>query len=143
MTAIHCEYNGNLHCTARHGPSGAVLETDAPTDHDGFGESFSPTDLVATALGTCVLTVMGITARRRGWALGEVKARVEKTMTTEGPRRIDSLQVRISLPVELSMEQKALLKRVANDCPVKRNLDSSVRIDLIWSDASLMTTESI
>ena len=61
---------------------------------------------------------------------------VEKTMTTEGPRRIESLQAQISLPVSLSQEQKALLKRVANDCPVKRNLDASITIDLIWSDAS-------
>ena len=113
MTAIQCRYNGDLHCTAQHGPSGTVLNTDAPTDHDGLGESFSPTDLLATALGTCILTIMGIAARR-----------------------IESLQAQISLPVSLSQEQKALLKRVANDCPVKRNLDASITIDLIWSEAS-------
>ena len=113
MTAIQCRYTGDLHCTAQHGPSGSVLNTDAPTDHDGLGESFSPTDLLATALGTCLLTIMGITARR-----------------------IQRLEAQITLPVSLSQEQKALLKRVANDCPVKRNLDSSMTIDLIWSDAS-------
>ncbi len=136
MTAIQCRYTGDLHCTAQHGPSGSVLNTDAPTDHDGLGESFSPTDLLATALGTCLLTIMGITARRRGWDLADASVTVEKTMTSEGPRRIQRLEAQITLPVSLSQEQKALLKRVANDCPVKRNLDSSMTIDLIWSDAS-------
>ncbi|WP_115070518.1 OsmC family protein [Synechococcus sp. UW179B] len=136
MTAIQCRYTGDLHCTAQHGPSGSVLNTDAPTDHDGLGESFSPTDLLATALGTCLLTIMGITAQRRGWDLADASVIVEKTMTSEGPRRIQRLEAQITLPVSLSQEQKALLKRVANDCPVKRNLDSSMTIDLIWSDAS-------
>ena len=112
------------------------MNTDAPTDLDGLGESFSPTDLLATALGTCLLTIMGITARRRGWDLVDASVIVEKTMTSEGPRRIQRLEAQITLPVSLSQEQKALLKRVANDCPVKRNLDSSMTIDLIWSDAS-------
>ena len=112
------------------------MNTDAPTDHDGLGESFSPTDLLATALGTCLLTIMGITARRRGWDLADASVIVEKTMTSEGPRRIQRLEAQITLPVSLSLEQKALLKRVANDCPVKRNLDSSMTIDLIWNDAS-------
>ena len=79
---------------------------------------------------------MGIMARRRGWDLTDAKVIVKKTMTTEGPRRIESLQALISLPVALSQEQRALLKRVANDCPVKRNLDASITIDVIWSDAS-------
>ena len=136
MTAIQCRYTGDLHCTAQHGPSGTVLNTDAPTDHDGLGGSFSPTDLLATALGTCILTIMGIAARRRGWDIVDANVVVEKTMTTAGPRRIESLQAQISLPVALSQEQRALLKRVANDCPVKRNLDASITIDLIWSDAS-------
>ena len=79
---------------------------------------------------------MGIAARRRGWDLVDANVIVQKIMTTKGPRRIESLQAQISLPVSLSQEQKALLKRVANDCPVKRNLESSMTIDLIWSDAS-------
>ena len=134
MTVIQCRYTGALHCTAEHGPSGTILNTDAPTDHDGLGESFSPTDLLATALGTCILTIMGIAARRRGWDLVDANVVVEKIMTTEGPRRIESLQAQISLPTALLHEQKALLKRVANDCPVKRNLDPSISIELIWID---------
>ena len=67
-----------MHCEAEYSFSGVKLYTDAPLDHDGLGETFSPTDLLATALGTCILTVRGITAKRRGWNLGEVKADVEK-----------------------------------------------------------------
>ena len=141
MTAIQCRYTGDLHCTAQHGLSGTILNTDAPIDHDGLGESFSPTDLLATALGTCILTIMGITARRRGWELAGTEVMVKKNMTSEGPRRIDSLQAQISLPTALRPEQKALLMRVANDCPVKRNLDPSISIELIWTN--LNSTDSL
>ncbi|WP_392350570.1 OsmC family protein [Parasynechococcus sp.] len=133
MPTIHCSYGGDLHCIARHQQSGVEIQTDAPTDHDGRGESFSPTDLLATALGTCVLTIMGITARRRGWDLGDAKANVEKVMTTHPPRRIETLRVDITLPTNLTKEQRKLLQRVAQDCPVKRNLDSTINIELNWA----------
>ena len=132
MTRISCSYNGNLNCSAEHGPSGVTLSTDAPPDHDGRGESFSPTDLLATALGTCVLTVIGITANRRNWTVTNAEASVEKIMSQSGPRRIETLRAWITLPKELSEEQVQLFKRVANDCPVKRNLEPSMTIDLIW-----------
>ncbi|MDC0302839.1 OsmC family protein [bacterium] len=133
MTVIECSYTGQLHCEAKHVLSGTQLHTDAPTDHDGLGQSFSPTDLIATALGTCVLTIMGITAKRQGWELGEATAIVEKTMTSEAPRQIKNLKVLISLPSSTTDEQRRVLKRIVNDCPVKRNLDPSITIDLIWS----------
>ena len=84
---------------------------------------------------------MGITARRRGWELAGTEVMVKKNMTSEGPRRIDSLQAQISLPTALRQEQKALLMRVANDCPVKRNLDPSISIELIWMN--LNATDSL
>lgn len=133
LTVIECSYTGQLHCEAKHVLSGTQLHTDAPTDHDGLGQSFSPTDLIATALGTCVLTIMGITAKRQGWELGEATAIVEKTMTSEAPRQIKNLRVLISLPSSTTDEQRRVLKRIVNDCPVKRNLDPSITIDLIWS----------
>jgi putative redox protein len=133
LTVIECSYTGQLHCEAKHVLSGTQLHTDAPTDHDGLGQSFSPTDLIATALGTCVLTIMGITAKRQGWELGEATAIVEKTMTSEAPRQIKNLKVLISLPSSTTDEQRRVLKRIVNDCPVKRNLDPSITIDLIWS----------
>ena len=133
LTVIECSYTGQLHCEAKHVLSGTQLHTDAPTDHDGLGQSFSPTDLIATALGTCVLTIMGITAKRQGWELGEATAIVEKTMTSEAPRQIKNLKGLISLPSSTTDEQRRVLKRIVNDCPVKRNLDPSITIDLIWS----------
>ena len=95
-TSIHCRYTGALHCEAEHGPSGSQLHTDAPSDHAGLGEGFAPTDLVATALGTCVLTIMGIAAKERGWDLEGAELSVEKTMQPE-PRRIASLELSITL----------------------------------------------
>ena len=132
MTRMSCRYTGDLHCSAEHGPSGVLLSTDAPPDHDGQGESFSPTDLLATALGTCILTVMGITAKRRNWSVTGAEASVEKIMTQTGARKIETLRLWITLPQGLSEDQIQLFRRVANDCPVKRNLESSITIDLIW-----------
>ena len=132
MTRMSCSYTGDLHCSAEHGPSGVSLTTDAPPDHEGRGESFSPTDLLATALGTCILTVMGITAKRRNWSVTGAEASVEKIMTQTGARKIETLRVWITLPQGLSQNQIQLFRRVANDCPVKRNLESSITIDLIW-----------
>ena len=109
------------------------LSTDAPPDHDGRGESFSPTDLLANALGTCILTVMGIMAKRRNLSVTDAEASVEKIMSQTGPRKIETLRVWITLPQGLSEEQIQLFRRVVNDCPVKRNLEPSMTIDLIWS----------
>ena len=77
-TKISCNYLGNLHAKAKHSLSGSVIYTDAPKDHDGNGEDFAPTDLLASALGTCVITIMGIEAKRRGWELGEINVHVTR-----------------------------------------------------------------
>ena len=133
MTTIECRYTGDLHCEAVHAQSGMLLQTDAPTDHDGLGESFSPTDLLATSLGTCILTIMGITAKRRQWNISGATARVEKLMTQQGPRKIDCLRVYLQLPDQCSDDQQRLLRRMAEDCPVKRNLENALTIELIWT----------
>lgn len=133
MTTMVCVYGGELRCTARHDPSASLLETDAPVDNQGKGERFSPTDLVATALATCILTVMGIVARRHGWSLEGSRARVEKTMTTSGPRRIALLEVWIELPVALPGEALAVLREAGEGCPVKRSLEGAVPMRLHWS----------
>ena len=122
MTNITCTYTGDLHCEAIHSGSGATLSTDAPLDNEGKGEAFSPTDLLATSLGTCMLTIMGITARSRGWSLEGASASVDKVMSTDGPRRIDTLRVTLQLPEQLDDDQRALLQRVAEQCPVKRSI---------------------
>jgi putative redox protein len=133
MTTVTCRYEGNLRCRAEHGPSGTELLTDAPLDNQGKGEGFSPTDLVRTALVSCILTIMAMAAERHGIALEGSTARVEKTMTTSGVRRIAALEVWITLPAGLDEEQRRLLQRAAAGCPVKRSLQEAVPIELHWS----------
>jgi putative redox protein len=132
MTTIDSRYEGALRCSASHGPSGSALETDAPTDNQGQGERFSPTDLVATALGTCILTIMGIVAERHGWDLQGAKARTQKTMTAEAPRRIALLEVWITLPQGLDPTQRTVLQRAGESCPVKLSLEGAVPMRLHW-----------
>ncbi|MFM2173813.1 MAG: hypothetical protein RLZZ54_1740 [Cyanobacteriota bacterium] len=133
MTVIDSVYQGELRCKASHGPSGTELETDAPTDNQGKGERFSPTDLVATSLSTCMLTIMGIVAERHGLDLKGCEARVEKTMTSESPRRIAQLKVWVSLPAHLDAQQRTLLQRAAEQCPVKLSLEGTINMELHWS----------
>ena len=134
MVAIQFEYQGDLHCTAVHGPSGTGLNTDAPTDNQGRGESFSPTDLVATALGTCMLTVMGIMARTLNIDIAGTTATVEKEMTTAAPRRIASLTVKIQVPRSVSLEDREKLERAAHTCPVHKSLHPDVQapVEFTW-----------
>ena len=133
MTLIDSTYQGQLRCQSSHGPSGTLLETDAPTDNQGKGERFSPTDLVATALSTCILTIMGIVAERHGWSLEGCSARVEKTMSSEAPRRIAQLTVWVQLPAGLEAQQRSLLQRAAETCPVKVSLEGAIPMELHWS----------
>ncbi|MGC3988113.1 MAG: OsmC family protein [Chthoniobacteraceae bacterium] len=123
MVKISIEYTGQLHCDATHGPSGAVLSTDAPVDNHGKGESFSPTDLVATALGTCMATVMGIYARERDIDLSGMKIEVSKEMTPP-PRRIAKLTTEIWMPPALP--RNLALENVALTCPVHRSVHPDV-----------------
>jgi putative redox protein len=133
MTLIDSVYVGELRCRSSHQPSGTELDTDAPTDNQGKGERFSPTDLVATALSTCMLTIMGIVAERHGWSLAGCHARVEKTMTSEPPRRIALLTVWVQLPEALDSQQRTMLQRAAEACPVKRSLEGAVPMQVHWS----------
>lgn len=130
MVVIQMEYQGDLHCKAVHGPSGTELFTDAPKDNQGRGESFSPTDLVATALGSCMLTTMGILARTLNLDIAGTTATVEKEMTTSGPRQIQRLRVRVRVPREFSEEDMLKLRRAAETCPVTRSLHPSVEVPL-------------
>ena len=115
-------YTGNLKMQLRHGPSGALLGTAAPVDNQGDGSSFSPTDLVAAAMGACMVTTMGIVAARHGIDIAGTRFRVEKHMTSEGPRRIAALPVTIHAPAEWTAEQRQLMERTAHTCPVHRSL---------------------
>jgi putative redox protein len=126
MVEIDIQYLGDLRCQAQHGPSGTTLITDAPTDNQGKGESFSPTDLVATALGTCMLTIMGIVARRHEIDLRGTKVHVTKEMVQTPVRRIGRLAVQIHVPGDVSPEQQKLLETAALTCPVHKSLHPDV-----------------
>jgi putative redox protein len=133
MVTITARYEGDLCCTATHGPSGATLQTDAPKDNEGLGRFFSPTDLVAVALGTCILTTMAIVARRHGIQLHGASVQVEKHMQN-GPRRIARLPVALRIPGTFTAEQKQLLENTAHSCPVHKSLhpDIDASIAIRW-----------
>jgi len=122
MVQIEVVYQGTLRCQATHGPSGQTLLTDAPADNHGKGETFSPTDLVATALGTCISTIMGIVAERERIDLDGLKIAVQKEMSAEPPRRIARLSARIVFPRPLDPKQRAKLEACAKACPVHQTL---------------------
>ena len=126
MVNISLTYQGQLRCQATHGPSGTTLVTDAPVDNCGKGESFSPTDLVATALGGCVLTIMGIIAERTGIDLGGTTVNVVKEMVSDPVRRIGSLKVTVNVPRELSDADKKRLEHGARTCPVHKSLHPDI-----------------
>ena len=132
MVEIHVAYEGDLHTTCRHGPSGGELETDAPVDNQGRGESFSPTDLLATALGTCMLTVMGIVARREGWKLEGARTRVEKHMVLDPVRRVGRLVLHFELPAGFPPDARATLEEAARTCPVKQSLHPEIEMELFF-----------
>ena len=128
MVQATVRYEGDLRCTATHGPSQSSIETDAPVDNMGKGERFSPTDLVGTALGTCVLTTMAIAARRKGLELPGMTATVRKHMTAEAPRRIAKLEVDVVIPLPSSHPEKAFLEAAAKGCPVRRSLHPELEV---------------
>ncbi len=133
MVEITMIYEGSLRCSAVHGPSGDKLLTDAPKDNMGKGEAFSPTDLVATALGTCMLTTMGIVAQRNAIDMGRATAKVTKEMITTPVRRIGRLNVTIKVPATLSEEDQTRLKNAAFSCPVKKSLHADVEIPVTFT----------
>lgn len=136
MVTITAEYLGDLHCRAVHQPSGAVLETDAPKDNQGKGEAFSPTDLCATSLLTCMATVMGIQARTLGYDLAGLKMEVRKEMTPP-PRRIARLEVDLNFPRPADATTRERLQLTAEACPVRRSLhpDVVVQTNFRWPAA--------
>lgn len=125
MVEISGRYAGHLKMELTHGPSGAVLRTAAPRDNRGDGSSFSPTDLVAAALGSCMVTTMAIVADREGIPFPGAGFTVEKHMRSD-PRRIARLPVRVEMPAGLSPEQRRRLEEVARSCPVDASLPPEI-----------------
>ena len=120
------EYKGELRTEAVHLKSGKTIITDAPIDNQGKGEAFSPTDLVATALGSCMITIMGIVAEREGIILNGTTAEVEKVMATS-PRRIGEVKIKIKFIQKLNRDQKDKLERAAKSCPVRGSLSENLK----------------
>jgi putative redox protein len=129
---IETVYEGDLRCRAVHGPSKTELITDPPVDNQGKGESFSPTDLVATALATCIATTMGIFAKRHEIDLRGMRVAVKKEMVQQPFRRIGRLVTDVHMPLKADHPQRATLENVAATCPVHRSLDHAVEIPITF-----------
>ncbi len=126
---IDITYTGNLRCQAVHRPSTNTIATDAPLDNGGKGALFSPTDLVATALGTCLVTIMGKVAERQGWDIRGTRVHVAKEMASAPLRRIAILRTTITLPPgrQWSDADRQRIQRAADTCPVKQSLHPDVQ----------------
>ena len=126
-------YTGSLRTVSEHIKSGNEFITDAPTDNNGKGEAFSPTDTVATGLASCMLTVMGIKAEQMDVNMEGATAEVTKTMASN-PRRISKIEVKISLPFEADDKTKKILENTANTCPVHYSLHPDIEkiVEFDW-----------
>ena len=133
MVTLTITYDGSLRCSALHDSSGTRLVTDAPKDNHGRGESFSPTDLVATALVTCMLTTMAIQTRNDVLALEGIRAEVEKHMTTAPPRRIARIVVRMAMPRGIPSAAREKIQKIAHTCPVALSLHPEVVQDVSFT----------
>ena len=133
---VQCEikYEGGLRTRAKHGPSRDELVTDGPVDNRGKGEAFSPTDLLGVALGTCILTLMGITAQSLGRDLVDSSATVQKSMGASPMRHIARLDLEIRVGGDWNEEDQSKLVSAANGCPVKASLAERVQVNLafVW-----------
>jgi putative redox protein len=134
MTQITSIYQGDLRTLCTHEGSGETIQTDAPLDNQGKGEFFSPTDLVATALGSCMLTLMGIASKKYGVDLTGSQVTVGKTMSTTPPRRIAALDIVLTLPYTFEPAVQAGLEKAALSCPVHESLHPEIQqnIRFLW-----------
>jgi putative redox protein len=133
MVEIKLSYEGDLHCSATHTPSGNTLVTDAPVDNNGRGQAFSPTDLVGTALGACVATVIGIVAKRKEIAVEGMAVTVRKFMSDGQPRRISRLELDLSVPLPGSHPDRKLLESAARSCPVNQSIHPDIEVVMNWT----------
>lgn len=135
MVKTRIDYKGQLRCELTHRPSGSKIQTDAPVDNHGRGETFSPTDLLASSLGACMLTILGIVAEQRKLDVTGANASVEKFMSDDQPRRVDKLVVELMIPLSENHPERKILESAALSCPVAHSLSAEidVKVDFIWS----------
>jgi len=134
MVKVEVVYLGDLRTEAVHGPSRSTIQTDAPLDNCGKGELFSPTDLVGTALGTCVLTILGIYAQKHGLDVSGASASVQKEMTAVPVRRISTLSTEVTIPLPAQTPHREAIERALLSCPVHASLHPEMNkpIHFIW-----------
>ena len=125
MNTFEIKYQGNLRTTATHLDSGSEINTDAPKDNQGLGEAFSPTDMVCTALPSCILTIMAIAVEKNGININGTNAIVKKTMG-DSPRRISKIDIELTFPMDYDQKTKVILERAAHNCPVHHTLSNEV-----------------
>lgn len=133
MATVETAYTGGLRTQAVHVQSGNQIITDAPTDNNGKGEAFSPTDLLAASLGSCMLTIMGITGNAHNIDIDDTKIAVTKIMAAE-PRRVSEIQISFKFPKTYTEKEQAILERAAMTCPVFYSLHPDLKktIDFGW-----------
>ena len=129
------KYLGGLRTEAEHLRSGTKIITDAPVDNNGKGEAFSPTDLVATAIGSCMITIMGISARYHEINMEGTEVTINKIMASD-PRRIDKVEIVITLPANnYSTKERKILEAAAHGCPVGNSIKDGIEdLTLVWKD---------
>lgn len=126
METIKTIYQGDLRTSAKHLQSGAEIITDAPTDNQGMGAAFSPTDLLAASLGSCMLTIMGIAARTHGIAIEGTSVGITKIMASD-PRRVKQVEIDFHFPKQVYSEKdKIILEKAARTCPVALSLHPDI-----------------
>ena len=131
MSSFEIKYQGNLRTTAKHLDSGSFIETDAPKDNHGLGETFSPTDMVCTALASCILTIMAIAVEKNGININGTKAMVTKTMGNN-PRRISKIDIDLTFTKNYDAKTKIILERAAFNCPVHQSLSEKVEKNILF-----------
>ncbi len=132
MVTIDINYQGGLRCAATHKQSENTLTTDAPLDNNGRGEAFSPTDLIATGLGCCMATVMGIVADRKEISLEGMDVQVRKHMSADTPRRISRLEVDLKMPLPADHPERKVFEGAALGCPVHHSLHPEIEVVMNW-----------
>lgn len=132
MVKCNIKYTGDLRCELQHDDSGASVYTDAPLDNQGIGASFSPTDLMCSAVGACMATIMGIYARNNQLNLDGLRIDVCKHMSAS-PRRIAKIELNIHIPLPASSEHAEALVECAMGCPAKKSIHPDIELPIIWN----------
>jgi putative redox protein len=132
MKIAEITYEGALRCNARHLRSGQEIVTDAPPDNQGKGEAFSPTDLMSTSLGVCMVTIMGIAARTHGMNIDGTRMKISKVMAAD-PRRVSEVHVEFFMPpIRYSEKEQHILEQAAINCPVAKSLHPDLKQKVLF-----------